>query len=179
MKTLALCFALLLGATAVQDVPTPAQAGKPHAWLQQLVGEWSVTSEATMGPDVEAIQMEFTETVRSVGDLWILAEGRADFMGTPVHTVLTLGYDPAQEAFVGTWIDSMQTHMYVYKGALDESGKVLTLETTGPSMDDPSQTVAYRDVLQIVDEDHKVLTSSVQEADGAWNKFMRADYRRK
>ena len=47
---------------------------------------------------------------------------------------MTLGYDPVQKRFVGTFIGSMMTHMWIYNGTLDAAGKVLTLDTEGPGL---------------------------------------------
>jgi hypothetical protein len=90
-----------------------------------------------------------------------------------------LGYDPDQKAFVGTWVDTLQTHLWTYRGTLDETKKILTLETEGPAFGDPTQTAQYRDALEIKGPDHKVLTSSAKQADGTWTTFLRAEYRRK
>ena len=179
MKILALCIALSLGAVALQDNFEPAKPGDQHKWLEQLVGDWTAKSEATMAPGAPPVVVESTEHVRSIGGLWILAEGSASMGGMPFTTVMTLGYDPAAKAYVGTWIDSMQTHLWHYKGQLDNAKKVLTLETEGPAFDDPSKTSKYRDVIELKDADHRTLSSSVQGADGKWTTFLTAKYERK
>ena len=83
-------------AVAEQDgsLPAPAAPTDQHEWLQQLVGEWEVSSKMSMGPDAEATTMQSTESVRSIGGLWTLGEGRADFGGRPFTSIMTLGYDP-------------------------------------------------------------------------------------
>ena len=125
------------------------------------------------------MQMESTETVRSIGGLWIVAEGKASFGETPFLSILTLGYDEKQGVFVGTWIDTMQTHMWSYRGTLDDARKTLTLETEGPAFDDPTKTSPYRDTIELTGPDSRTLSSSVKGADGTWTTFMRAEYRRK
>lgn len=184
MKTFALSLFVVIpvaSAVALQDDETMHASPKleQHEWLQQLVGEWSVTSEATMVPGAEPMRVEATESVRSIGDLWVVAEGEAEIQGMPVASVLTLGYDPDQKAFVGTWIDSMQTHMWTYVGQLDGGKRVLTLETEGPSFGDPGEDARYREQLEVLGPDRRTFTSSVQGADGEWTTFMRAEYRRK
>jgi hypothetical protein len=179
MKTLLLLAVTLgLSASPVQEMPVPEKV-EQHAWLQQFVGEWTVKSEATMAEGAEPMKMEGTETVRSIGGLWIVAEGSATIMGMPMSTMMTLGYDPAKKKFVGTWVDSVQTHMYVYEGDLDAAKKVLTLSTTGPDFTDPTKTAKFRDAIERKDADTRVLTSSMEGADGKWTEFMRAEYTRK
>ena len=75
---------------------------------------------------------------------------------------MTLGYDSAKGTFVGTWIDSVQPHLWHYTGTLDEARQVLTLESEGPTFDDPTRTAKYRDVIELVAPGHRTLTSSVQ-----------------
>jgi hypothetical protein len=157
-------------------LPFEAAAASPeHEWLRQLVGEWRVTSEASMGADQPAMKIESTESVRAIGALWVLSEGSARMDGQPFTSLLTLGYDPVQGCFVGTWVDTLQTHLWIYRGTLDRERNTLTLEARGPGFDDPAQSALYRDVIEVVDRDHKRLISSVQGPDGAWTEFLRAE----
>ena len=98
--------------------------------------------------------------------------------GGGATTVMTLGYDPAKKKFVGTFIGSMMTNLWVYEGELDASGKVLTLDAEGPSFADPTKTAKYKDTLEIVSPDHRTLSSQFQAEDGTWHHFMTAQYRR-
>ena len=166
-------------AQASGTAPAPAASSPEHAWLQQLVGEWSFTCRATMADGAEPFHMEGTESVRAVGGLWIVAEGRANVGGQPMQSLMSLGYQADEQAFIGTWLDSMQPQMWSYRGTLDAGRTTLTLETQGPSFDDPGRTSRYRDAIELKDKDHKVLTSSVQGADGVWTTFMRAEYTRR
>jgi hypothetical protein len=152
---------------------------KEHQWLQRLVGEWTMEGECSMGPDQPPMKSKATETVRSLGGLWFIAEGKGDMPdGQPCSTVMTLGYDPRTERFVGTWIGSMMTHLWIYDGELDASGKVLTLAAEGPSFTDPTKMAKYRDVIEVKSDDHRILTSHLLGEDGKWTQFMTAHYRR-
>jgi hypothetical protein len=73
----------------------------------------------------------------------------------------------------------MMTHLWVYRGELDAAGKVLTLESEGPSFTGDGGTAMYRDVIEIKDQNHRMLTSHVLGEDGAWRCFMTANYHRK
>jgi hypothetical protein len=159
---------------------TPQKPQKEHEWLQQLVGEWTYESEASMAPDQPPMKATGTESVRSLGGLWVLGESQGETPGgSPATMILTLGYDPQQKRFVGTWVGSMMTHLWVYDGSLDASGKVLTLAAEGPSFAKEGETTTYHDVIEIKSADHRVLSSRVQGEDGAWTTFMTAHYRRK
>ncbi|MBK9118379.1 MAG: DUF1579 domain-containing protein [Phycisphaerales bacterium] len=152
---------------------------KEHAWLQKFVGAWSYEGEAFMGPDQPRAKFTGRESVRSVGGLWIVAEGRGTMPGGGVGTaLLTVGYDPQKERFVGSWVGSMMASMYVYEGRLDESGTVLTLEAEGPNCVDEGKTAKYRDIYEFKSADVRMLRSEMQGADGQWQEFVRAEYRR-
>lgn len=154
---------------------------KEHQWLQKLVGEWTSEAEMAMEPGQSTETCKGTESVRSLGGLWILAEGQGEMPGGgPATMMLTLGYDPRKKRFVGTWVGSMMTHLWVYDGFLDAAGKVLTLEAEGPNMAGPEGAMAkYRDVIAMESDDHRLLTSHMLGDDGKWQPFMTAHYRRR
>ena len=156
-----------------------AEPTQEHQWLQQFVGEWSYESECLMGPDQPPMKFSGTESVRSIGDLWVMGEGQGEMPGeTPATMIITLGYDPQQQRFVGTWIGSMMTHLWIYDGWLDAERKILTLESEGPDMEVEGKMAKYRDVFEIKSDGHRVLTASVLGEDGQWNRFMTTHYRR-
>ena len=45
--------------------------------------------------------------------------------------MMSLGFDPQKGRFVGTFIGSMMTHLWIYDGALDASGQALILDAEG------------------------------------------------
>jgi hypothetical protein len=156
-----------------------AEPQKEHAWLQKLVGEWTTEAEAVMGPGKPPEKFTGTERVRPVGGLWVMCEGRGEMPGGgAATTVMTLGYDPAKKRYVGTFLGSMMTHLWVYDGGLDPAGRVLTLDTEGPSFGDPGKMATYKDVIEFKGDDHRVLTSHLLGEDGQWHGFMTAHYRR-
>ena len=154
---------------------------KEHQWLQKLVGEWTGEGEAVMEPGKPPMKWTTTESVRSLGGLWIFAEGQGEMpvSGDPATTIMTIGYDPQKKRYVGTFIGSMMTNLWVYEGSLDASGNVLTLDTEGPNMAAEGKMSKYRDVIELRSDDHRLMTSHMQGEDGNWNQFMTASYRRK
>ena len=132
-----------------------------------------------MEPGQPPSKLEGSESVRSLGGVWILAEGQGEMPGCgAATTVLTLGYDPQKQRYVGTWIGSMMTHLWVYDGTLDAAERVLTLNAEGPNFAVEGKMAQYRDVIEFTSEDHRVLTSHMLGDDGEWHGFMRANYRR-
>jgi hypothetical protein len=157
-----------------------ADPQKEHQWLHKLIGEWTSEAQAAMEPGKPPETFRGTESVRSLGGLWILAEGQGEMPGGGLAaTLMTLGYDPESKRYVGTWIGSMMTHLWVYAGPLDTAERLLTLEAEGPDMAGAGTTAKYRDVIEFMTDDHRVLTSHVLGEDGTWHQFMTAHYRRK
>ena len=132
-----------------------------------------------MGPDQPPAKMRGVEVVRSLGVLWIVAEGEGEMPGGgSAKTLMTLGYDPRIGRYVGTFVASMMTHLWPYNGSLDASEKVLTLDSEGPDFTG-QKTAKYQDRIEFIDDDYRVMTSRVLGDDGNWHHFMTAHYRRK
>lgn len=149
-----------------------------HTVLEKMVGTWDVTSE--MSGDVPWI-----ETVRSLGGIWIIAEGSGDMPkgeggegGGPATTVLSLGFDAAKGKYVGTWLGSMMDNLWVYEGEVEPDGRTLSLYTIGPSIKGEGMA-DYREQITFLSDDHRTFNSSAKQPDGSWKQFMEAHYRRK
>jgi hypothetical protein len=85
---------------------------KEHQWLQKLVGEWTYECKASMEPGKPPEKLEGSESVRSLGGLWVVCEDRGGMPGAGMATTLmTLGYDPQKKQYVGTWVGSMMTYL--------------------------------------------------------------------
>ncbi len=173
----ALAAAVLL--TALGGAPAGAQETDPVAFLEAMTGDWSIVAEGVLGPGQDPVRTESREEARLLGSQWLVAEASAVTAGgRPYTSMWILGWDPHEEHFVGTWIASIQTHKWRFTGTLDESGKVLTLETEGPIMGNPANTTRYREIIELVDHDHRTIRSLILGPDGEWFPFARAEYRR-
>ena len=150
-----------------------------HRWLLQLVGEWDYHHECHMGPDQPPMKSSGKQTTRALGELWILGDiAGITPGGSDVQSVITLGFDPARARFVGTFVSSCMTHLWPYDGSLDASGKVLTLDSEGPSFAGDGSMAKYQDIIEIIDNDHHTMKSQFQNADGSWTQFMHGTYHR-
>jgi hypothetical protein len=152
---------------------------KQHEWLKQFVGSWEFEGACIMGPDQPPMKSTGTETVRMLGDLWIVAESQGTMPdGNTMTALLTLGFDPAKKKFVGTWVGSPMTALFVYDGELDAKEEVLPLNCTGPSWEDPAKTMQYQDIHEMRKDGTRLLRSQALGPDGKWMQFMSATYRK-
>lgn len=155
------------------------QATEEHRWLGQLVGDWVYETTAVMGPDEPRATFKGSDQVRAIGDFWIVAEGVGEMPGGgTARMMMTLGYDPRRKRFVGTFIHAAMSFLWPYDGQLDAARRVLTLDSEGPAMHDPSKTARYRDVITLIDDGERTFSSMVQGDDGQWTEFMSTRYRR-
>ena len=150
---------------------------KQHQWLDQFIGEWISEIEYSMDSDQPPSKTHGTEVVRSLGGLWIIAEGVGEMPDASGKTMMTLGFDPQSDRFVGTFIGTMMSHLWIYNGFLDAKEKVLTLNTEGPNFTESAMT-KYKDIIEFVSNDHRIMTSQILGDDGNWLQFMTAHYRR-
>lgn len=159
------------------EIPKP---GKEHQWLQQLVGEWTFEAECQMGPDQPPMISTGTEVVRSLGGLWTVGEGANEMPGGGgiSHSIMTLGFDPVSKRFVGSFIASVMTHLWPYNGTLDAAERVLTLDSEGPGFFGDGGNAKYQDMIEIIDENNRTLSSQCLGPDGQWIPFMKSHYRR-
>jgi hypothetical protein len=164
------------GAFGQPQLPPPQ---KEHEWLKQLEGEWVTETEAVMGPGQAPLKSKGSEVVRSLGGFWTIGEIKSEIMGTPVTGIMTIGYDPKTKKYIGSWVCSIDGHLWKYEGAVDESGTVLTLNTEGPNMAEPGKLTKMKDVIEVKSKDHKVLKSYMQGDDGKWVQIMTMNARRK
>src|SRR5262245_25227173 len=175
MKAVAVAFALSLscGLASAQEMPKPQ---KEHEWLRQLTGDWETEGEIFGEPGQPTTKTKGSESNRMIGGFWILSEHKGDFFGTPFTGILSLGYSPEKKKYVGTWIDSVTSHLWTYTGSVDEAGKVLTLDAEGPGHD--GKPAKFREIVTVVDKDQKTFTSSI-EKDGKYVTFLKMTYTRK
>ncbi|MGI2033439.1 DUF1579 domain-containing protein [Rhizobium panacihumi] len=144
-----------------------------HFALERMVGTWDVKSSVT-GPDAN-----WTEKCRSLDGMWYVAEGEGDVPGGTARTVLTVGYDPDKRKYVGTWIGSMVSMLWVYEGEFSGDGNTLSLHTTGPDCEIEGRIAEYREQIIFQDNDHRFFTSATKQPDGSWKTFQDLEYTRK
>jgi hypothetical protein len=155
------------------------QATDNHRWLQQMVGEWTFTSKMTM-PDGSQSESSGTEKVLALGELWIIGKMHGGMPGGgEMDGRIQIGYNTGRQTFTGTFIADSMDFMWVYESG-ELEGNTLTLHCVGPNMApgaEPGSTANYRDVVELVDNDHRYLRSFAETPDG-WMQFMECYYTR-
>jgi hypothetical protein len=155
----------------------PVEARAEQQWLRRMVGEWTYELVAEAEPGQPPIRDTGAESVRALGDSWVMCEARGTPDGGEATSIMSIGYDPHRERFQGTFLSSMMTYLWIYDGALDATGDVLTLDTEGPGYTGEGK-MRYRDTIAFQGDDHRVQTSRYQRPDGSWHPFMTTHYRR-
>jgi hypothetical protein len=152
---------------------------KEHEWLQKLVGEWKTEAEMSMGPDQPKVKSTGTESVKSYGGLFAFGEGKGTMPnGDEMGYKFALGYDVSFKEYRAVKFMSVSSHLWNSKGTLSADGKVMTLDCVGPNMYKDGETANYRDVIEIVDDNHLTYTSFGEDESGKMEQYMKAQYTR-
>ena len=155
-----------------------AKPQEQHRWLEQFVGEWTFEAECVSGPDQPPSKHTGRTKAYSLGGLWTLFESEQPGPDdSSMKSIITLGYDPQSQKFVGSFVASVMTFFWVYSGTLDSAQRKLVLDATGPRFDRNEMT-QYHDIIELVSKDHWILSSEMLSDDGKWLPFMSSHYRR-
>jgi hypothetical protein len=115
---------------------------------------------------------------RQVGPLWTLIDCHGETLESGRwNSLFTLGCDAEKKKFVGTFVASMMTFLWICEGDLDSEGKVLTLCVDGPSFDGQGMA-QHQDMFEIVDLNHWILHSKILNPSGQWVDFLVGHHRR-
>ena len=174
---LALALLFIARVRAADDQPKMPQPQKEHEWLKQLAGDWDLDMQM-QEPGKDVMKAKGTESARLIGGFWLQTEVKMTMMDMPFTGIMTLGYDTQQKKYTATWIDSMSDYFWKYDGAVDPSGKILTLETVGPCPLQGGKMTRFKEVIEIKDKDHHTFSSSV-DFDGKMVQMMTINYTRK
>lgn len=159
---------------------------KEHEWLKNLLGEWRTESDISREPGGPKQKAHGTASVKSLGGLWafsedkeVMPEGKEKMPdGSDTLSYFTLGYDVSFKEYRGCWFGSVSSHLWKYTGELSADGKTMTLSCEGPSMIEDGKTAPYRDVIELIDDNHRTLTSYAQDDKGEWQEFITTHYYR-
>jgi hypothetical protein len=113
-----------------------------------------------------------------VGPFWQVSRFESRLMGEPFHGLGTLGYDPTEKRFVGTWIDSMTPGLSLVDGSYDEASKTFTGTMEMRDMND--RRIKVRETSEWKADGSRVFTMYGPKADdGKEPVTMRITYKRR
>jgi Protein of unknown function (DUF1579) len=145
-------------------------------FLQQLVGTWSFEWRTTDDSDHPGATARGTETVRAIGDHFVVLDNHGTLNdGSASQSATLIGYEPEEDRLTGAVATTAVPVLFVYRGELSTDGRILCLETEGPAMTEGRKTDRYRDVLELVNADRRVTSAQVLLQDGQWKEFMRTE----
>jgi hypothetical protein len=166
---------MVSGAQEPSPVPKP---GPQHDFLKQDVGTWDATVEMFTAPGAKPEVAKGTETVSMVGPFWQVSQFKSQLMGQPFSGLGTLGYDPTEKKFLGTWVDSMTPGLSRVEGTYDPEKKTLT--GTMDARDMNGNAAKFRETTEWKDPNTRVFTMyGPKTADGKEPVMMRISYKRR
>jgi len=174
MKNRFSILAWLLAITCSLMCPALAQElvkpGAEHAFLAELVGEWTVKFETPGGEWTGKNVYKMAH-----GGLWLTSEldcktPEGPFTGQGLDT-----YNPAKKKYVGIWVDSMSTMPIVLEGERSADGKTLTMTGKGPGMD--GNPADFKTVTEYNSKDKHTFKMWMGQTTG--EPMMKAVYERK
>jgi hypothetical protein len=160
--------------SGMPPIPPPT---KEHQWLEKFVGEWISDVEISCTPGEPPMKYTGTESTRMLGGYFVIAQGKGDSTEMPYASVMTLGYDPEKQKYIGTWVDTMTSHLWKLEGTVNAAGTALTLDTEKPC--GPGAVMKFKEATEFKSADHRIFTSSMQQDGGEWRIGVTIHYHRK
>ncbi len=168
-------------ATSVQaQFPTP-EITKEHKVLKKDVGVWDAETKFwPAGPNGDPMVSKGIERNRMIGGLWLLCNFSGEFGGQEFKGHSQTGYNSQKKKYVGTWVDSMSTHITTMEGTYDETKDELTSIMTSV---DPAtgNEITSKSVAKYTGKDTRMMTMYMADPnDGdVWVKSMEISYKRR
>lgn len=172
------CMFLTFCLFACLLTPGMAQDGLPlkeHEMLKMDDGVWEAKITMLGEPGTEPTVVIAKETNEMVGELWSIGKlegkfGEMDYVG-----YATLGYDPLQKKYVGTYIDSVTPEITQMSGTYEPKTKTLILFYEISLGDGKKQK--RKNIM--VYEDHNTRDFKMYIREGSdWSLSMKIDYKR-
>lgn len=144
-----------------------------HQMLKMDEGVWDAKITLLSRSDGEPAHYDAKETNTMIGELWSI--GTLEIPELDYSGFATLGYDPAQQQYIGTWIDSSTPSIVNMSGTYDQETKTLTLFYT--TYGENGQAIERKNVMVYTDESTRDYVMYVKGEDG-WDRSMEILYKR-
>jgi hypothetical protein len=168
-----------VGAQEQQAPPQLPQATEHHRILQQDVGTWDATMKIWPAADAAPLESKGTEKNELLpGGMWLVGRFEGEVLGMPFTGASTLGYDPVEKKYIGTWIDSMTPYLTTLKGDYDVATKTLTAIAEGRDFEKGGAITKSKQISRDIDENTRSFEIHMNE-DGKERKVMEIMYKRR
>ena len=151
------------------------QVLEEHKMLKMDEGVWDAKITLWSGPDTEPIRSNAKETNTMIGALWSIGKLEGNIAGMDYVGHATLGYDPMQKKYVGTWIDSLTPVITHMSGTYDPKTKTLILYYTTYGQD--GQEEKRKNVMVYKDEKTRDFIMYLKKGE-EWTQAMEILYKR-
>jgi hypothetical protein len=179
-----LASALAVAAFAPSAARSQEQAQLPqvsdeHKLLHKDVGTWDATMKIWPQEGAEPIESKGTEKNELLqGGMWLVSRFSGDIFGMPFSGIGTVGYDPIDKKYVGTWVDSISPHLTVLKGEYDAATKTMTSIAEGRDFQ-TGQVTQSKHITRFIDENTRTFEIHAKEEGGNERKVMEIQYKRR
>lgn len=186
----------LAGAVAAQDgkAPemTPEQKAMMEAWdaagkigseherLKAFEGTWDAATSMWMDPSAPPEAGKGTAVTSSIfGGRFSRMDYTGEWNGQPFTGMAMTGYDNTTKKYVGSWVDSMSTAMFVSEGDYDDATKTWTFHSEMADPMAPGTKFKVRETVKIDSPDQHTMTWYETRGAGPEMKTMQIVYTRK
>lgn len=181
ITSLAFTFAACSTSPSVhaQEGPLTPQPLPEHAILKKDVGTWDASIKSWQQPDAEPIESKGSEKNEMLsGDMWLLSRFEGSFGPFKFVGVGSLGYDPVQKKYIGTWIDNMSPFLMITKADYDAATKTMTGigESHNPETNEVMKT---KSIARYIDDNTRTFAMYTTGADGKEWKMLEITYKRR
>lgn len=153
--------------------------GEHHKFLEPMVGNWDIVTRWWMDPGAPVNESKATSECKWIlGGRFMQEDVAGNMSGMPFHGMALTGYDNYKQKYISLWADEMSTSLLIGEGAIDATGKVITV---GGSYDDymTGKTIKYKNIIRIIDNSKRVMEMYNIGDDGREFKSMEITYTRK
>ena len=148
--------------------------------FQRHAGTWdSAFAKFMFGPNDTPIHTKGVETNKVLeGGLWLVMDQRYEYPGGVYEGWGMFGYDPQKNKYIGSWVDTTNSHLNSSEGMYDEDTHTLTLIADGvdPTTGRLSQV---KQVITHTDPDTKVFSVYKRDGDGNDIKLLEVEAHRR
>ena len=175
----ALAASLLMAISAAVAQEWVIEPTKQHEVLKKDVGTWDAVVKVWPMEGAKPMESKGVEKNEMLkGGLWLTTRFEGEVIGTPFIGIGSFGYDPAEEKYVGAWVDTMTPHMMTTKSDYDEKTKTMTgiSETRDPMT---GEKYNAKMITRYNDDGTRVMEMHRAGKDGKESKVMEISYKRR